>query len=267
MASYNDSGKKSFTTSEAVVAYRAATISNSSGSNVAGLTAAGGRVDGIFADDASSGANVDVNLLTKPGTHKVMVSGACTNGDYLYPAASGKFTTTATAGRPALIAMETATADGDIIEARVPNHHMTGEPLVSAGATLTLTAAAHGGKTILLDMAAGSVVTLPAATGSGTVFKFRVTTVPTSNFHQVKVANSSDTMSGSVNILDNDAAAQGAYAATGTDDNIQLNGTTKGGLIGDYVEVIDLKTNVWGIFGQLVVPAGSNPADVFSAAV
>lgn len=140
--------------------------------------------------------------------------------------------------------------------------------LVAAGATLTVTVAAHGDKIILLDTLAGSVVTLPAASGSGARFTFLVSVAPTSNFHQVKVASAADFIAGSVNILDNDAAAQGAFAADGAaDDNIQLNGTTKGGLVGDWLEMVDLKTNVWAIRGMLVVPAGSNPADVFSAAV
>lgn len=140
--------------------------------------------------------------------------------------------------------------------------------MVAAGAALTLTAAAHSDKVILLDTAAGSVVTLPAATGSGARFTCLVSVKPTSNFHQVKVASASDFIAGSVNILDLDGAAQGGYAADGAaDDNIQMNGTTKGGLVGDWIELVDLKTNVWAIRGMLAVPAGSNPADVFSAAV
>lgn len=268
MPSKNESGMISITTSEAVVQGRGGTIANSGGNNVVGLAASGGRVDGIFPRDYASGDTAELELLTKPGTFEVMVSAACTNGDYLYPSGSGKFSSTPTGGIPVLVAMQTATADGDKIMARryasIPNS----EPLVLAGATLTLTTASHGGKTILLDTAAGSVVTLPAATGSGARFTFRVHTKPTSNFHQVKVASASDFMAGSVNILDNDAAAQGAYSADGTaDDNIQLNGTTKGGLVGDTFEVCDIKSTIWAITGDLVCPAGSNPADMFSAAV
>lgn len=137
---------------------------------------------------------------------------------------------------------------------------------LAGGSTRTLTAD-NDGDVILLDTAAGSVITLPAATGSGMAVQFLVSVKPTSNFHQVKVANASDTMSGSVNLLDNDSNAQTAYAASGTDDNIQLNGTTKGGQVGDWVEVVDVKANVWAIRGQLVCPAGSNVADPFSAAV
>lgn len=138
---------------------------------------------------------------------------------------------------------------------------------VAAGGTLAVTEALHDGKTILLDTAAGSVVTLPAPV-IGMRVRFLVTVKPTTNFHQVKVAAATDFMAGSVNILDVDAAAQGAFAADGTaDDNIQLNGTTKGGQVGDWLELEGISATQWAIAGNLVVPAGSNPADMFSAAV
>ena len=89
-----------------------------------------------------------------------------------------------------------------------------------------------------------------------------------SHFHHIiQVANSSDTIDGSVNILDADVATQEAYQATGTDDTLTLNGTTTGGQIGDWIEMMDIGTNQWAVRGQLVCAAGSNPADMFSAAV
>lgn len=138
---------------------------------------------------------------------------------------------------------------------------------VAAGATLSITEALHEGKTIALDTAAGSVVTLPAPT-VGARLRFLVTVKPTTNFHQIKVAAATDFMAGSVNILDADAAAQTAYIADGVaDDNIQLNGTTKGGQVGDWVELEGISATQWAIRAQLVCPAGSDPADMFSAAV
>ena len=70
---------------------------------------------------------------------------------------------------------------------------------------------------------------------------------------------------GSVNILDLDAAAQGAYAPAATDGTMTLNGTTTGGAIGDYIEFTDIATDQWGVRGQLQVPTGSNPATPFGA--
>mgnify|MGYP000243450938 CR=1 FL=1 len=96
--------------------------------------------------------------------------------------------------------------------------------------------------------------------------RFIVGAVNTSN-HRIRVANSSDLMKGSINLLDNDSTAQTAYAASGTDDTITLNGTTTGGQLGDWVELIDVATNTWAVRGQCVVPAGSNIADPLSATV
>lgn len=138
---------------------------------------------------------------------------------------------------------------------------------VAAGGTLAITEALHNGKTIALDTAAGSVCTLPAPV-VGMRVRFLVTVKPTTNFHQVKVAAATDFMAGSVNILDADSNAQTAYqAADQSDDNIQLNGTTKGGLVGDWIEIEGISATQWAITGSLVCAAGSNVADMFSAAV
>lgn len=138
---------------------------------------------------------------------------------------------------------------------------------VAAGGTLTVTTALHDGKIIALDTAAGSTLTLPAATGSGAVFRVVVSVKATSNQHKVQVANANDTMSGSVNLLDNDSTAQTAYAASGTDDTLTWNGTTTGGQVGDWADFVDILANVWAVRGQAVCPTGSNIADCFSAAV
>lgn len=141
----------------------------------------------------------------------------------------------------------------------------TSARLVAGGSTLTLTEAAHDGKVIALDTAAGTTITLPAATGSGAKFTFVVTVKPTSNQHRINVVGN-DEFVGSVNILDADAAAQAAYAAAdaGDADQLDLNGTTKGGLVGDWLEVIDILADNWHVRGQLVCPAGSNPATPFA---
>ncbi len=71
------------------------------------------------------------------------------------------------------------------------------DSLVSAtAATLTVTAASHAGRTVLLDRAAGQAVTLPAATGSGNAYNFFVVTTITSNSTTIKVADATDVMAG-----------------------------------------------------------------------
>lgn len=137
---------------------------------------------------------------------------------------------------------------------------------VAAGATLTLTAA-DSGKSINLDTAAGSIVTLPAASGTGNRFRFIVSVLATSNSHIVKVANASDTMQGIIFSMDDTAAAAVAFAAVaGTSDTITLNRTTTGSVtIGEWLEVEDVATNKFQVRG-FVTNTGS-PATQFSATV
>lgn len=141
--------------------------------------------------------------------------------------------------------------------------------VTAAGATKTLTAADHGGRTILLDTAAGSVVTLPAATGSGVKFKFLVSVIATSNSHIVKVANANDTMTGMLMSVSDDAGfpVKGYTAdATAGADTITLNRTTTGSTVkGEWVHVEDYAANKWAVTG--IVAATGTEATPFSATV
>lgn len=137
--------------------------------------------------------------------------------------------------------------------------------LVAIGATsLAVTVDLHSDKIIKLDhTGAASTCTLPAASGTGAVFRFLVTAVNTSN--HVVAANGTDVLTGVVTMLDDDSNAATAYSASGTDDKITLNGTTTGGQVGDWLEFVDIAAATWAVKGALVVPAGSNVADPFSA--
>lgn len=135
---------------------------------------------------------------------------------------------------------------------------------------ISVTEATHESKIITVNMAGGAAVTftLPVATGTAGVYRFLIGTSQAAGSCIIKVPDAATTMVGSVNILDNDANAQTAYAATGTDDTLTLNGTTTGGLAGDWVEFVDLGTNLWAVKGGLVSPVGAGAvADVFSATV
>jgi hypothetical protein len=143
-----------------------------------------------------------------------------------------------------------------------------GDAAVAAGATKTLTVAEHSGKEILLDTAAGSVVTLPAATGSRAKFRFRVSVLATSNSHIIKVANANDTMQGIIqgHRADSGNAVLG-FAAGATDDTITLNRTTTGSVsLGEWIEVEDVAANLWHVKGELSA-TGAAFATPFSATV
>ena len=127
---------------------------------------------------------------------------------------------------------------------------------------------ADAGKTIVLNNAGGLDLTLPPAAGTGNVYKVFVGTAITSGDYKVKVANASDTFIGAVHMMDADDDSQTSVTAKGTDDTISLNGgTTGGGLLGDALTFTDIKANLYVVEGNLIVPAGSNPADPFSATV
>lgn len=142
---------------------------------------------------------------------------------------------------------------------------------VSAGSTKTLTIA-NDKQTVKLDTATGSVVTLPAATGSGMKVRFLVTVLATSNSHKVQVANASDFMIGTIaGVSDDPATVKGWIAAnSGTvstnSDTITLNRSTSGSVsLGEYVEIEDVAANTWAVSG-MITQTGTEITP-FSAAV
>lgn len=138
---------------------------------------------------------------------------------------------------------------------------------ILAGATLAVTAALHAGRTIALDTAAGSICTLPAATGTGNKYRFRVALLATSNSHIIKVANSTDVMRGILCCLDSDLATVNmfGFAAGATADTITLDRTNTGSVtLGEWVECEDVAAGIWQVSGVL---SGAAPATPFSATV
>ena len=118
------------------------------------------------------------------------------------------------------------------------------KPLLVTAATLTVTED-YAGIVVCLNRAAGVTVTLPAATGTGNVYKFVVSTTVTTNADIVKVANASDSMIGrALACADGGNGVNGFEVASGN-DTITLDGTTTGGYVGDTIEIVDIKTNVF----------------------
>lgn len=138
--------------------------------------------------------------------------------------------------------------------------------MVAAGSTLAVTLAAHAGKTIQLDTAAGSVCTLPAATGSGAVYRFVVTVLATTNSHKIQVTGT-DVMRGVVHSIDTDTSNTAAsWGTTSTSDTITLNRSTTGSVyIGEMFELTDTKVGFWTVTGWFA--ATGDPATPFTAAV
>ena len=126
------------------------------------------------------------------------------------------------------------------------------------------------GKTIQLDTAAGTTITLPAALGTGDEFYFVTTVIATSNNHVIKVANATDVMNGAVQCVDNADGTVTSFGTTGAttsrSDTITLNRTTQGSVhIGERICVKDVKAGHWSVWGVII--ATGSEANPFSAAV
>lgn len=138
--------------------------------------------------------------------------------------------------------------------------------LVAAGSALTLTQAEHEGRTICLDTATGSTVTLPAATGSGAMYKFVVSVIATSSNHVIKVANATDVISGLVFVATTTSDNAEVFQTSATSDTITLNRTTSGSVkVGEWFELLDVASGVFTVRGM--TSATGSEISPFSAGV
>jgi hypothetical protein len=136
-------------------------------------------------------------------------------------------------------------------------------------ATDAITIAEHAGRTLLLGEVGGNALvtlTLPDATGSGATYKFIVSVTNTSNY-VIAVPDAANTIDGVMLYLDEDGTAVTAFPTVAASDTITLNGTTTGGVLGDYLEIVDIAADQYHVRGVMRVPAGSNPVTPFSEAV
>lgn len=142
---------------------------------------------------------------------------------------------------------------------------MSYNPIPVTAATLTLRKSIHTDATVVASRAAGIVMTLPASSGDGTKFYIFVGTTITSNNLVVQVANSTDILSGvAMNAADGGDTVV-AFETGATDDTATLNGTTKGGIKGDSIELEDVASGVWRI--KITGSASGTEVTPFSSAV
>ena len=231
--------------------------------------------DGVTAESiitnsiSSNGSNADISIQPS-GTGDVVLSALRINGTTLDSLDSsavtihenldieGNLTAGATTLGDTLSVEGQTTLTGSFLPAI---HTFT--------ATDAVTIVEHAGRTLLLGEVGGNALvtlTLPAATGSGAVYKMIVSVTNTSNY-KIQVANASDTIDGIMLYLDEDGTAVTAFPTVAASDTITLNGGTTGGIVGDYLELIDIATNQYHVRGVMRVAAGANPATPFSAAV
>jgi hypothetical protein len=139
------------------------------------------------------------------------------------------------------------------------------DSMVSITADTTLTSASHAGRTMNLNVASGATCTLPAAAGTGNVYKFFVQTTVTSNSYKIQVANGDDTMAGVAVVANDSDNSASIFETAATSDTITLNGTTTGGVLGGQVELQDVASNVYRVL--INQSATGTEATPFSAAV
>lgn len=123
-----------------------------------------------------------------------------------------------------------------------------GGVVATTATTLTVTAASHAGKTVVINSAAPIAVSLPAATATGNVYTFVIGVAATATASTI-AANGTDVVEGVSWVLTTASANVVGYATTATSDYITLNGTTTGGVPGDRWVLIDSESGVWNVQG------------------
>ncbi len=115
MSSFNDNGYRTFECDEALTQYARVKLDSDGKITTAGLTDKGIGV--ATRATFAAGDTVSVALDSKPGTCKMIASEALAAGATVYSEASGKVQDTAQATAYQVgVALEAATADGDVIE-------------------------------------------------------------------------------------------------------------------------------------------------------
>jgi hypothetical protein len=153
--------------------------------------------------------------------------------------------------------------DDDLLlngEIAVPN-----VKLVSLSAATSITRDLHSERVNYINSAAGRAFVLPAATGTGVRYRFVNGATVTSSAHTIKVARAADVMIGKALVCADGGDTVVGFECAADTDTISLNGSTTGGLKGDFIEIIDVAPNVF--FVDLRLSATGVEATPFSATV
>lgn len=144
-----------------------------------------------------------------------------------------------------------ALAAGSTIGGVVPAGTSANTPVNVTAATLTLTSVLHAGRLVTLNRAAGCVITPPAATGTGDLYTLFVGTTITSVSITIdaKAGAAADVFKGWLQTYK--ASTFTPYIANSNLNLITLDGSTQGGIIGDFIQMRDCATNVWVVSGFL----------------
>lgn len=137
--------------------------------------------------------------------------------------------------------------------------------VVAVGASATayaITATVNGGRVLLVNSTVPCAITLPAASGSFEKYEIRLSVAATATPHTISVSTTTGAFAGVSVIAQSDTAQVWGFQTTATDNTISLNGTTKGGLVGDKIELIDIAASKWQV--TIVGGASGTVATPFS---
>ena len=140
---------------------------------------------------------------------------------------------------------------------------LTGALVTVTTATVTITRAAHAGRTVALAKVGGIAVTLPAATGSGDRYRLIVKVTFTSD-GTVKVVGD-DTMIGTAILFADGGDTVVGFAASSENDTITLDGADTGGILGCTIDLQDIAADLWHV--EMVSDATGTGASPFSDTV
>jgi len=142
--------------------------------------------------------------------------------------------------------------------------------VVSAtAATLTITAALHGNRIVMMNRATGIVFTLPEATGTGDVYTFITGTALSSGSYKVITVDTTNAdIAGFARGADADDDTVSNFTALQADgfDYVAFALTTTGGAQPglDKIILTDVATDLWNAEVHFECVAGSNPATPFA---
>jgi len=143
---------------------------------------------------------------------------------------------------------------------------LAGQGGAAAPAACGATCSPAGGQLVLLGTAAGSTVTLPAATGTGNVIRLRVTVTTTSAADKVLLTTVTDVITG--NALGWTGSTPIVFSGSaGTYHSLQMPFTgsqPSGGFIGDTVACTDIASAKWSC--DVFYQGGTTPTTPYSTA-
>lgn len=189
------------------------------------------------------GGSANFDMSGSTGTFKTP-TGATTLGGSLTIAAGKNLTMAAGAG-----AVDFSAASGSFKFPTGAVSGLTQNVINVTTATVTLTAA-QSGSIVTFNKADGAVVTLPAPV-VGLNYYFVVGTTITSNNAEIDTDAGTTFLAGSV-VLGTDNTASKSFLGNGTSHvKVQMNGTTKGGIVGSAIEVVCISATQWSVNGNL----------------